>query len=33
MSDGQLSDYLAGMRGGAVCEACKTEIDWESDGT
>ncbi|MGA2056011.1 MAG: hypothetical protein ABSG88_11925 [Bradyrhizobium sp.] len=29
MSEGQASDYLAGMFGCAVCCACGAEIDWE----
>jgi hypothetical protein len=29
MSEGQASDYLAGMFGCAVCCACGMEVDWE----
>lgn len=30
MSEGQASDYLAGMFGCAICCACGAEIDWEA---
>jgi hypothetical protein len=28
MSDGQLSDYLAGLYGSAYCDACEFHFDW-----
>jgi hypothetical protein len=29
MSEGQQADYLAGVSGTAVCDACEHEFDWE----
>lgn len=28
MSEGQLADYMAGVSGTAICEACEFEFDW-----